>query len=306
MQDALEVLAAAGADVRILAGGTNVVPNMRNARVAPALLLDIGRLDELRGIEAVGDATDRMIRIGALTTVAELLASDLIREEAPALHDAAAVFADPVTRLRATVGGNITNASPGADAAPPLYALDAQVTLERLKGASGTSGNAASTPGGAAAGTSLPPVAGDQARTARLLPIGAYITGSMQTARAPQEMLTYITFSPCRRSAFTKLGLRRAMAISVETVAVALALAPDGGIETCRIAVGALGSTPLRLAKTEKLFAGKKPGEGLFAAAADALKTEIHPRDGLRGTKAYRNATAGVLLERTMAAAYGR
>jgi carbon-monoxide dehydrogenase medium subunit len=271
LAEALEILEKAGTEARVIAGGTNLVPDIQHGRVSPALLLDISRLGELKGIKQEGER----ISLGALTTLAEILASPLIAAAAPALRDAARHFADPLTRSRATVAGNLSNASPGADSAPPLYALDGEVTLTSRAGS-------------------------------RRLPVWDYITGAGQTARRPEELLTSIDFTPCRLSAFTKLGLRRAMTIAVETVAVALEKDRDGVVRACRIAFGALGPTPLRAGTGEGILTGKKPAPELLAAAAEAVKADIRPRDGLRGTKFYRNATAGLLLERTFWQAYQR
>ncbi|MDR1193023.1 MAG: FAD binding domain-containing protein [Peptococcaceae bacterium] len=269
LEEALAVLARTEGETRIVAGGTNVVPAIRDGRQPPALLLDISRLDGLRGLrEEKGK-----LWIGALTTLAELAASPLLAERAPALYQAANSFADPNTRGRATVAGNITNASPGADMAPPLLVLEAEVFL------TGPAGH-------------------------RSLPLREYLTGPFRAALTRDEIVTHLTISPQVHSAFIKIGLRRAMAISVATVAVALEKATDGAVTACRIAFGALGPTALRAPQAESVFLGRQPDSALFAAAAAAIAGDIQPRDGLRGTREYRLSAAGAILERAFSLAY--
>ena len=108
-----------------LAGGTDLLVDLRERRRQPAMLVDVGDLAELRGIEADDGAT----RIGGGVTVGELLASPLVTARLPALRAAARDFADFLTRNKATLGGNLANASPGADLVVPLLALDAAVVL---------------------------------------------------------------------------------------------------------------------------------------------------------------------------------
>jgi len=190
------------------------------------------------------------------------------------LFDAANRFADPNTRNRATLGGNIVNASPGGDSLPPLFALDARVLLA---GADGS----------------------------RSIPVGEFITGSFETALEPGILVTGVSFRPCARGAFIKIGLRRAMAVSVETVAVCLDVGSDGVVTGCRIAFGALGPTPLRGFSAEKVLIGKQPSQAVLEEAAEAALNDIQPRDGLRGTKEYRNKTAGVILRRAIDTSLG-
>ena len=271
LREAAAMLAETCALAYIVAGGTDVMLEIRDGKHPPGLLLDISRLNELRGIEE----KDGEIHIGALTTIRELAESPIIAKSAPALHDAALRFADPSTRNRATIGGNIVNASPGADGLPPLYALDARVALFSRDGE-------------------------------RELAAWEFITGPQKTAIGDGEILTGITIRPCRNSAFVKMGLRRAMAIAMETVAVALETGDGGMVTSCRVAYGALGPTPLRGHETEKALTGKIPCRELLDEAAEAARRDIRPRDGLRGTREYRLGTVGVILRRAFEIAYGR
>lgn len=269
LQEALSILARPDSRVCVVAGGTDVVRRIRNGEQSPGLLLDISRVKELRGIRE----ENGLIYIGALTSIAELAASVLLAQKAPTLYEAANRFADPNTRNRATIGGNIANASPGGDTLPPLYALGAQVLLTGLKGT-------------------------------RSLPVNECITGSFKTELGPGELVMGVRFAPCPNSAFTKVALRRAMAVSVETVAVALEKDGEGVVTDCRVAFGALAPTPVRGFYAEQAFIGKRPDQAVFAAAKEAAAGDIRPRDGLRGTREYRYSTVGVILERTFQAAY--
>ncbi|MEL7608042.1 MAG: FAD binding domain-containing protein [Bacillota bacterium] len=271
LEEALSILTRPDSRACVVAGGTDVVRRIRNGEQAPGLLLDISRIHELRGIREESG----LIRVGALTTIAELAASELLLHKAPALLQAANRFADPNTRNRATLGGNIANASPGGDTLPPLYALGAQVLICGPKGS-------------------------------RSLPINECITGSFKTALDPDELVMGVCFAPCPNSAFTKVALRRAMAISMETAAVALEKDDEGVVTACRVAFGALASTPVRGFYAEQAFIGKRPDQAVLAAAKEAAVGDIRPRDGLRGTREYRYSTVGVILERTFQAAYSQ
>ena len=125
LPEALALLAECGADALPIAGGTNVVVDLRAGKHQPRALIDIARLPELRGIHR----ENGHLVIGGGTTISDLLNDPLIAQHAPALQEAAAVFANPLIRNRATVGGNLVDASPAADTAPPLLALDAEVEI---------------------------------------------------------------------------------------------------------------------------------------------------------------------------------
>src|SRR5512139_13500 len=130
--EALELLARYGPDARPIAGGTNVLVELREDFAGPPILLDIGRLQELHGIEMARDGA--VVSAGAAVTIAELLRDPLIAEHGLPLRQAASVFASPLVRNRATIGGNLVDASPAADTAPPLLALSAEVELASTKG----------------------------------------------------------------------------------------------------------------------------------------------------------------------------
>jgi carbon-monoxide dehydrogenase medium subunit len=255
-----------------LAGGTNLVPDVLFGRKKPGLAVDISRLKELRFIEE----RDGRIRIGALATVTDLLESNAVRGGALPLHECAAEFAGPMVRNRATVGGNLLDASPAADLAPPLLALDGRVELLSPEGE-------------------------------RSLPLDKFFLDYRKTTVRPGELLTAVSIRPLGgedRSGYWKLQLRRAMAISV--VSVALSLRMEGGRCTeAGIGMGAAASVPYRSAGAENCLRGKIVGEAEIEAAAAAASEEARPIDDLRASGAYRRRMCGVLLRRLLQNAVG-
>ncbi|MDT8902616.1 FAD binding domain-containing protein [Anaeroselena agilis] len=269
VDEGLEILRQGGGKVRIAAGCTNLLPDMRAKELADCVLMDISGLGELRGVDADGGS----IRIGALTTIDEMLHSPLLEQEAVALWRACRQFADPLVRNRATVGGNLANGSPAADSAVPLLALDASATVA------------------------------SRAAGKREVPLCELWRGPYQTAIAADELITAITFprDAARRSWFIKNGLRRAMAISLITVATAVK--QDGCVVTgARVALGAVGPTPLRARRTEEYLQGRAIDAATLAEAAEIVRGEISPISDLRASKEYRTHLAGVLLRRALEA----
>ncbi len=155
MPEALDMLADAG--TMPIAGGTNVVVDLRAGKHQPRALVDVSRLPGLRGVRR----EDGHLVIGGGTTISDLLHDPLIAQHAPALREAALVFANPLIRNRATVAGNLVDASPAADTAPPLLALDAEVELSSKAGV-------------------------------RRVPLADFLVGVRKTLRRPDELLTAV------------------------------------------------------------------------------------------------------------------
>lgn len=265
VRSALAILHKEQGKARLVAGGTNVLVDIRAGKMNGLTLAGIGDIAALRGIRQ----RRGKISVGALTTLSELAESALLAKQAPALYMAAQVFADAVTRNSATIGGNIAYASPAADTAPPLLALKAEVLLESKGGK-------------------------------RRVAIADFFTGVNKTVLQADELITAIEFAPCPKSAFLKLGLRNAMAISVATAACALRLGRGGLIEDCAIALGSLAPRPLRAYAAEQRLIGAKPDKDTLALAMRALEGEICPIDDIRATGAYRREVAPVLVKRAI------
>lgn len=266
LPDALSVLARA--DVMPIAGGTNVIADLRAGKHGPVVLVDLSRLAELRGVRR----ENGHVVVGGGTTITELLRDPLIAQHAPALAQAAQVFANPLIRNRATVAGNLVDASPAADTAPPLLALGAEVELA------------------SAAGT-------------RRIPLADFLVGVRRTLRRPDELLTAVIWPiPGERSAsvFRKLGLRKADAISVLSAAVAVTFDGAGRCACARIALGAVAPRPLRAAAAEAVLAGKKLTPAVIGEAARLAGKAASPISDIRGSAAYRRQVAEVVVRRLL------
>ena len=270
--EALAMLAEDGA--MPIAGGTNVVVDLRAGKHHPAALVDVTRLAGLRGIQRVNGH----LVIGGGTTITDLLHDPLIARHAPALREAAAVFANPLIRNRATVAGNLVDASPAADTAPPLLVLDAEVELSSQGGV-------------------------------RRVPLADFLVGVRKTVRRPDELLTAVRI-PLLSAAgsanhFHKLGLRKADAISVLSAAVALTWDAAGRCASARIALGALAPRPLRATAAEDVLLGQALTPTLIAEAARLAGEATRPIDDIRGTAAYRREVTEVIVRRLLAQAVG-
>ena len=267
-----EALAAAAEGAAFVAGGTNLVPDVLFRRKKIARAVDNSRLGELRFIEEA----DGKVRIGALATVSDLLASELAREAAPPLYESALEFAGPLVRNRASVAGNLMDASPAADLVPPLLAQGGVVELASAGGA-------------------------------RSVPLDEFFLDYRKTAARPEELLTAVVIRPLApedRSAYCKLQLRRAMAIALVGVAVSLRMKGEA-CEEAAIGLGALAAVPYRARAAEAHLRGREIGEAEIEAAAAAAAESARPIDDLRASAAYRRKMCGVLVRRLLRKALG-
>jgi carbon-monoxide dehydrogenase medium subunit len=267
--EACSVLAGHGADARVLAGGTDLLIELRRAsKKAPKLVLDISNAPELGGI----DESEGSITMKPLTTLTELARSDLLRKFAPLLGSAAAVIGSPQIRDRGTVGGNIMNAAACADTVPPLIALGATVTLQSQGGA-------------------------------RELALADLFVKPYQTKAKPGELLTAIRFPklpPGARSAFIKLGRRNALSIARMSVAAVLQIASDGRIVEARIVPGAAFPTWKRVSEAEQMLLGEKPAAKLFAVAGQKVSEEMIKASGRRWSTEYKEPVLAVMVRRAL------
>lgn len=254
---------------RILAGGTDLIPRMqRSTANLPKSLIDISHLQELRYIQQREDC----IEIGALTSHAELLSSPLLLQSTPALTEACASIGAPQTRARGTLGGNLANASPAADSAVALLALDAQIVLSST--------------------------AGD-----RQMPLADFFIGPGKTELQVGEFIHHVRIplpGGIWGSTFLKLGRRKGMAVAVASSAVYLELNGTGKVQCIRAAFGSVSPTPVRSAHVENALLGCLPSPENLARAADTLQVDIFPISDIRASSQYRRHSAQVLLERAL------
>jgi CO/xanthine dehydrogenase FAD-binding subunit len=263
LDDALGLLAESGA--RVIAGGTDVYPGA-GERPLQADYVDISNISALRGVSVDGAC----VRIGAATTW-----SDLARADLPPAFDALKVAARDVGAVqiqnRGTIAGNLCNASPAADGAPPLLILDAEVELASRRGT-------------------------------RRLALDAFINGVRSTLLAPGEVMTaVITPLPAStmRSAFFKLGARRYLVISIAMVAVALDIV-EGIVRDVRIAIGACSAVAQRMKEAERRLIGAPASSGLGRLIEAKDLVQLSPIDDIRASADYRQDAALTLLRRAI------
>ncbi|HVM30372.1 MAG TPA: xanthine dehydrogenase family protein subunit M [Candidatus Limnocylindrales bacterium] len=252
---------------RPIAGGTDLIVQIAGELgPPPERVLDLWRLDELRGVRIEGDR----LSLGALTTYSEMRRSMLCQEHLPALVEAAATIGAAQIQNRGTIGGNVINASPAGDTLPVLLATDAVMVL------------------GSALGE-------------REVPASDFWPTYRQTARRPDELLlrVLIPLPAGRQVRFRKVGTRRAQAIS--KVVVALAWRADGGVwRDVRLALGSVAATPIRSSQTESVLEGAAARRETADHAASVLASELMPIDDVRSTAEYRRAVAARVLHRLL------
>jgi CO/xanthine dehydrogenase FAD-binding subunit len=271
LEELFKDLEGKAGQVKFVAGCTNVIPDLRAQAVSPKFLVNLQGLEGMAGIVEEKAA----VSVGALTTMAELAGSDIINTWAPALASAARQMGNHLIRNRATLGGNLADASPAADSAPPLLSLEAVVhTLQAVGGERG-------------------------------IPAERFFRGPHRTVLGGEEILTRVTFQKPKdpsRSAYIKLGLRNASAISVVSIAVLLQM--EGEVcRRARVALGSVAPTPMRAYGVEKTLEGKEIDERITQTCAELIRGEISPISDIRASAEYRRWTASVLFRRAIRAA---
>jgi CO/xanthine dehydrogenase FAD-binding subunit len=280
LQAALMALAEAQrgeTSLTIIAGATDLYPS-RAAKQAwlqtfPRDFLDATAIPELKGISEDGYG----LRIGAAATFTEIAETPL-PPAFDALKQAAVKIGGRQIQNRATIAGNIVNASPAADSVPPLMALDASVEIASLNGA-------------------------------REVPLVSFIRGNRRTVLARNELVTAIRVPrhrPSARSVFLKLGSRSHLVISIASVALLIDADPGGSIADIRIAVGACSEVPMRLPRLEAELRGAKMGPALIDLAAPAALSPLSPIDDVRASAAYRREAARILVRRALSHGLGQ
>ncbi len=257
-----------GAQGRALAGGTDLLIRMKRKQWLPRAVVSLRRVPDLRDISLNGE-----LRLGACVTLTDLIRSPIIRERYPVLAKTASKMAGVQVRNLATVGGNLCNASPAADTAPPLIALNARAVIV---GANGE----------------------------RVVPLDEFFVGVGKSALAPGEILREILVprqDDSMRASYTKLEHREAMDIAIVSVGVWARL--EVGQPICkdvRIVLGAVAPTPLRARRAEEILRGKELTEERIREAARVAVTEAQPIDDVRGSAWYRREMLEVLTRRQL------
>jgi len=269
LNDALRFIEHRDGKVAVIASGTDLVPRIRKKQVSPSVLLDISSFTEdLRYIRR----EDGVVRLGALTTVTDLLESPIFDRELSMIREAATLFGAPQIRNVATVGGNICSAASSEDLIPVFMALDASLKLVSAKGE-------------------------------RTVPLKDFIVGKRETTLKPSEILAEVNIRlPEEHSwtAYEKLGRRNMLIIAMVNEALCLTLEDDlRTIRSARIALNRVsGKIPALALKTSDFLKGRRVSEEMVAQAQKALATELSLTSDFRGSGAYRTEVAQVYLKR--------
>lgn len=275
LAQALDLLASEPS-LRLFAGGTDLLSQMEDGRLSPIGLVDVKLIPELNVISFDPSAG---LRLGAAVPLLRMLQFPPVHEYYAMLGEACGAIGSEQIRARATVGGNLCNASPSADTAPPLLCLDARVVI-----------------------------AGPQKE--RELSLAAFFHGPGTTALQPGEILATIEVPlPPQRSsaAYLRHTARAEMDVAVVGVAALIALADDK--RTCRhgrVALGAVAPTPIRAEMAERVLTGAELNDAVVARAAEEARLAARPIDDVRGSAWFRLILVRALTERALRSASER
>jgi carbon-monoxide dehydrogenase medium subunit len=271
VDEAVAALGERGDEAKVLAGGQSLIPLLRLRLSYPEALVDVGRVEELRGISDEGE----VLRIGAMATHHEMITNPLVQEHVPLLAEATRTVADPAVRHRGTFGGSLAHADPAGDLPAVALALDA--ALE---------------------------VAGPGGR--RSVPAGEFFVDYLQTALAADELLVAVRVPKLGRAwghRYEKFH-RVAQAWAIVGVA-ALVRRDNGSIAEARIGLTNMSSTPLRASGVEEALTGAAAGAPAISSAAERAAEGTSPSSDLNAQADYREHLARVLTRRAVTAAAG-
>jgi CO/xanthine dehydrogenase FAD-binding subunit len=253
----------------VLAGGTDLISELKSGMVSPGALIDIKGIKKLTGITFKG----KVLKIGALVTFSELLKSGIIREQFPLIAEMSGAVASVAIRNRATLAGNICSAVPCMDSGPVLSVYDAEIT------ASGTGCNFR-------------------------FPVSQWFKGPRKTVLKGQGIATSIEMMlPAREHAGCFLKLGRYKGEDLAQASVAVLVLPN---RQYRVAFGSVAPVPIRAKKIEAMMKGKPLDDQLISAARELIPEEISPITDVRASKEYRMHMCGVMFERALKTAVSR
>ena len=274
LDEAISAYAAAGSAARILAGGTDLLVQMRSGAVKPGLIVDIKKIAEMMAIEQTADGG---FRIGAAVSGMELHDHPKFGKVWPGVLEAVNLIGSKQVQGRASAGGNLCNSSPAGDSVPAMVAAGAIVTLQGPNGR-------------------------------REMPVEQFPAGPGKTNLKPGEILVSFALPPRppgSSDAYLRMIPRTEMDIAVVGVGVSLTI-KDGTVTSARVGLGAVAPTVLLVEDAAKALIGSKLDDAALAKAAAACSAACRPIDDKRGTITYRTKVAGVLLRRTAAIAAQR
>ncbi len=269
LADALKQLDQNGPDARLIAGGTDLVLNLKKKTVQPKVIISLHSLKDLEYVEE----KNGIIHIGAMAKHADLAVHPILEKYASILCQAVGLIGSWQIRNVGTIGGNLCNASPAADSAPPLQALDAEVVVSDLNGD-------------------------------RIIPVTSFFTGPGQTVMKPNQILKEIRITPpVHPSEGCYLKLRRRKAVDISLAGVAFQAQTDAtgkNIEKVSIALGGVAPTPIRVPEAENCFKNVSVEEAFekIESCAQACMETAKPIDDLRASADYKRTIVNVFAQR--------
>ena len=271
--EAVALLASLGEEARPLAGGHSLIPMLKLRLAQPAHLVDIGRLEELKGIREEAGA----VVIGAGVRQHELIASELLAARLPILRETALLIADPQVRYCGTLGGNVANGDPGNDLPAVMQGLDATYLLAGPDGGS------------------------------REVPARTFYEAAYVTALRPAELLTAIRIPiPPAAHGWAYEKLKRKVGDYATAAAAVLLTLEDGKVASASVALTNLADTPLWVEAAGQVLVGTAADEAAATRAAEIARGRVSPGSDTRGPAEYRTAVAGVMVARAITRARSR
>lgn len=255
--DGLDFLSERSESCSVIAGGTDLIPELRKGSIRPASILNILEIDELCGISEV----ENRIHIGPITTYAEVIASDLMKREFPLLVNVAMAVGSPQIRNRGTIGGNIATASPAADMLPAVLAHDGILQIRSKRNG------------------------------IRTVALADFLKAPYQTGLNADEMITGIDIEKMPRDTrfgFEKLGRRNTLTRARMNMSILIRANADGVLSELRIVPGAVMPVAQRIKAAEEILLGEKPTPELLNIAADRLTEDILKITGVRWSTEYK------------------
>ncbi len=274
IDDCLKLLAERGSEAKLVAGGTDLLPQMKNGLLKPAAVVDLSGVADLRALRRQDGSS---LRVGASVTAREIELDSYTRSAYPALAESGALVGSVQIRNLATVGGNLCNAAPSADMAPPLMALEAEAVIASPRGR-------------------------------RRVPVSVFFTGVRRTVLAPDELLVELlvpALGPRSGGQYLRHTPRRELDIAVVGVASQVTLT-DGVCSKARIALAAVAPTPIRATAAEQALEGQPLTAQQIARAAQLAVEAARPISDQRGSADFRRHLVGVLTRRTLTTALER
>ena len=265
IEQVLELLEKHKGKAKIIAGGTDIIIHLREEKISPEILIDISKIEKLKKIECEGNR----IKIGSAVTYTQIVEDKLFSGNLYGLYKSCKMVGSPQIRNKGTIGGNVANASPAADSIPPLIALGSELKIASTRGE-------------------------------RSVNVEDYFSNNAVYGLKENELLIGIEFDKIKENeilSFSKLGLRKALAISRITLSMLIGLDNEQRIENIRVASGSIGKYPMREIDVEKALLGRKINDDTSKLAIMALHKSMDQRLKGRSTYPYKRRAVISLME---------